>query len=39
MLFCAPNVVLLFDLQLSIAMHFASSSVKSELENNDKVEF
>ena len=33
MLFCVPNVIYLYDLQMSMFEHFSVESIKSELEN------
>ena len=38
-LFCVPNIVYLYDLQMSIGKHFSVGSIKSEFGNKRKVEF
>ena len=37
--FCVPNVVYLYDHQMSIAKHFSMDSVKSQFETMEKIEF
>ena len=39
LLACVSNVVYLYDLQMSIVKYFSVVSIKSELENIEKVAF
>ena len=39
LLFCVPNAVNLYDLQMSVVKQFLVDSIKFEFGNKEKVEF